>query len=348
MDKKREQQLINWLRTALNDADIKRVEAASSDASFRSYYRLRSRGTAFIVMDAPPAQEDILPWLDVNRRLRAVSLSAPEVLAHNHQDGFVLMGDLGTENYLDALNDASVDELYRDALNALYGMQLRVRPTGLPTYDEARLQAELDLFPEWFLGRHLGITPSASERIILKRMFQRLVASALEQPQVFVHRDFHSRNLMRLANGNPGIIDFQDAVKGPVTYDLVSLLRDCYVEWPQDQVMGYVNQYRDRLAKAGLIEDRELRFKRWFDWMGLQRHLKVLGIFCRLHYRDGKSQYLKDLPLTLKYVLDVAARNRDLGPFAEWLRDKVGGRDVSQSATEGPATSQEQVLEEGG
>ena len=346
MDKKREQQLLNWLRNALNDAEIKRIEAASSDASFRRYYRLRSRGSAFIVMDAPPAQEDINPWLEVNRRLRAVSLSAPEVLAHNRQDGFVLMGDLGTVNYLDALNADSADLLYRDALNALYGMQLRIRPSGLPVYDEGRLQAELDLFPEWFLGRHLGIVPSASERLILKRMFQKLVSSASEQPQVFVHRDYHSRNLMQLANGNPGILDFQDAVKGPVTYDLVSLLRDCYIEWPQAQVMGYVNQYRDRLAKAGLIEDRELRFKRWFDWMGLQRHLKVLGIFCRLHYRDGKSQYLKDLPLTLKYVLDVAAGNRELGPFAEWLRDKIGDRDVSQASVEASPEHQHEPLAE--
>ncbi len=327
-DPKRDKALLQWVRNALNDSELK-LRAASSDASFRSYLRTECRGTAFVIMDAPPDKEDIGPWLDVSARLRGASLSAPEVMWVNREEGFILMSDLGDTLYLDVLNNDTVDELYRTAINAIFGMQSRIKTRGLPDYDADRLQTELDLFPVWFLERHLGLVISGSEKLILNRVFKKLVDSALEQPQVFVHRDFHSRNLMQIRNGNPGIIDFQDAVRGPITYDLVSLVRDCYIEWPQERVMAWVNEYRDRLAKASLIEDRELRFKRWFDWMGLQRHLKVLGIFCRLCYRDGKDSYLKDLPLTLKYVLDVAGRNKDLGPFAEWLRDKVGSTDIT-------------------
>ncbi len=329
IDPQREKALLHWARNALNDASLT-VQPASSDASFRSYLRTRSRDTSFVIMDAPPDKEDIGAWLDVNARLRAISLSAPEVMAVDRYDGFILMSDLGDTPYLDVLNADSADELYRDAINAMHSMQVRIRPAGLPDYDAERLRAELELFPEWFLRRHLGLRLAASEQMIIERMFQKLIDSALEQPQVFVHRDFHSRNLMKLGNNNPGIIDFQDAVRGPITYDLVSLLRDCYIEWPQERVMGWVNQYRDRLARASLIEDKELRFKRWFDWMGLQRHLKVLGIFCRLAYRDGKTRYLQDLPLTLRYVLDVAGRNKDLGPIATWLREKVGDTDITR------------------
>jgi N-acetylmuramate 1-kinase len=328
----REKTRLQWVRTVLNDSDLK-LRPASSDASFRSYLRTECRGSSFVIMDAPPEKEDIGPWLDVAVRLRGASLSAPEVMWVNREDGFILMSDLGDTPFLDVLNADSVAELYRDAINAIFTMQSRIKPRGLPDYDATRLQAELDLFPEWFLEHHLGLRISASEKMIIGQVFKKLVDSALEQPQVFVHRDFHSRNLMKLRGGNPGIIDFQDAVCGPITYDLVSLLRDCYIEWPQERVLAWVNEYRDRLSKNGMIEDRELRFKRWFDWMGLQRHLKVLGIFCRLCYRDGKERYLKDLPLTLKYVLDVASRNKDMGPFAEWLRDKVGSTDITMPRT---------------
>lgn len=327
-DPEHDRQRLQWVRNVLNDNDLT-LRPASSDASFRSYLRTECRGSSFVVMDAPPDKEDIGPWLDVSARLRAASLSAPEVLWVNREQGFILMSDLGETPYLDVLNAETVGELYRDAINAIFTMQSRVKTRDLPDYDADRLRAELELFPEWFLKRHLGLQLAASERLTLDKLFQKLVDSALEQPQVFVHRDYHSRNLMRLRGGNPGIIDFQDAVRGPITYDLVSLLRDCYVEWPQEQVLVWINEYRERLTKAGLIEDRELRFKRWFDWMGLQRHLKVLGIFCRLGYRDGKTRYLKDLPLTLKYVLNVASGNKDMRPFAEWLRDNVGSVDIT-------------------
>ncbi len=330
MNPSRQEQLLNWLRSVLNDSTIQKLQPASSDASFRSYHRIDSRGTSLVVMDAPPEHEDVRPWLAVNQRLRAANLSAPEVMAANPEHGFVLMGDLGDTPYLDVLDASSRDQLYGDALDALLRMQTVTDASGLPEYDAVRLRQELDLFPDWFIRRHLGIEPDAAALALIERCFARLIESALEQPQVFVHRDYHSRNLMRIAHGNPGIIDFQDAVRGPITYDLVSLLRDCYIAWPEAEVQALANQYRDRLARADRIGERELRFKRWFDFMGLQRHLKVLGIFCRLHYRDGKPQYLADLPLTLKYVLEVAGRSKELAPFAGWLAAQVGATDLTR------------------
>ncbi|AVP99800.1 aminoglycoside phosphotransferase [Ahniella affigens] len=329
MDRKREQLLQNWARSQLNDAKVK-ITPLAGDASFRSYLRAVSQNQSFIIMNAPPEREDVLPWINIAKRLRNASLNAPEIFYQDLANGFILMSDLGDITYLDVLNAETVDELYRDAISALFGMQQRVKADDLPVYDEARLRAEMNLFPEWFLERHLGLTIKASERMIIERMFEKLVASALEQPQAFVHRDYHSRNLMKRGWDNPGILDFQDAVKGPITYDLVSLVRDCYIEWPQEKVLVWINQYRDRLSKAGVIADKELRFKRWFDWMGLQRHIKVLGIFARLNYRDGKSGYLKDLPRVLQYVLDVAGKNKELGPFSEWLADKTAGIDLTQ------------------
>lgn len=330
MNQSRQALLLNWLRGVLNDAAIEPPRLASSDASFRSYHRIDCRGTSLVVMDAPPEHEDIRPWLDINRRLRAANLSAPEVMAASPELGFVLMADLGATAYLDVLDAGSRDQLYGDALDALLRMQTLVDTSGLPNYDAASLRRELDLFPAWFIKRHLGIDLDAAALALIEHCFARLIESALEQPQVFVHRDYHSRNLMQITHGNPGIIDFQDALCGPITYDLVSLLRDCYIAWPEAEVQALANQYRDRLARADRIAERELRFKRWFDFMGLQRHLKVLGIFCRLHYRDGKPQYLKDLPLTLKYVLDVAGRSKELAAFAAWLAGLVGSTDLTR------------------
>lgn len=329
MDRKREMALMNWARGALNDNQIK-LTPATSDASFRSYYRISSRDSTFIVMDAPPDKENTAPWLDVHARLRKANLNAPELVAIERTQGFILMADLGDQSYLSQLNDSTVDELYRDALNALYGMQTRINCDGLETYHYGKLVAEMELFPEWFLQRHLGLQPNCAGWDTIEHAFSVLTASALEQPQVFVHRDYHSRNLMRTAIGNPGIIDFQDAVKGPITYDLVSLLRDCYIEWPKERVLASISAYRDRLVQAHLVAPNELRWKRWFDLMGVQRHLKVLGIFCRLYYRDGKPQYLNDLKLVLKYTLDVATVNRDLKPFGEWLAKVTAGIDLSQ------------------
>ena len=251
-DPKRDKALLQWVRNALNDSELK-LRAASGDASFRSYLRTECRGTSFVIMDAPPDQEDIGPWLDVSARLRAASLSAPEVMWVNREEGFVLMSDLGEALYLDVLNDDTVAELYRTAINAIFGMQSRIKTRGLPDYDADRLQTELELFPEWFLQRHLGLVISGSEKLILGRVFKKLVDSALEQPQVFVHRDFHSRNLMQIRNGSPGIIiDFQDAVRGPVTYDLVSLLRDCTRRAAQPTQTEHKNPRRGECGRTSL------------------------------------------------------------------------------------------------
>lgn len=331
MNKDRAILLLDWLRHVLNDRYIEQLAPASSDASFRSYFRISSGAKSYVVMDAPPDKEDIGPWISINQKLRTAGLSTPEVFAEDRAKGFILMSDLGSQSYLSVLNKNTVNELYSDALAAISRMQSQVGTESLPLYDSARLHAEMNLFAEWFLDSHLGIMLGVEDEKLLSRFFEKLVASALEQPQVFVHRDFHSRNLMRLSFGNPGIIDFQDAVKGPITYDLVSLLRDCYIEWPVETVMAFVDQYRSQLteAKWGAIDGA--RFRRWFDWMGLQRHLKVLGIFCRLYYRDGKAQYLNDLPLTLKYVLDAAGNYEETKFFSEWLIAKIGMSDITQA-----------------
>ncbi len=327
----RQQNLTAWVASQLGEASAT-LERASSDASFRSYWRVCKHRDSYIVMDAPPDKEDVRPWLDVAQRLRAANLNAPEVLAQDLEQGFLLIGDLGTRTYLPQLNLKSVDILYNDALNALFIMQSRVQTAGLPLYDEPRLVAELELFPTWFLQRHLGHTLSCGEWDVVEAAFRLVLNSALAQPLSFVHRDYHSRNLLVTEDNNPGIIDFQDAVVGPITYDLVSLLRDCYVAWPQPRVETWVEEYRQRLHHAGLIHAQPQQFRCWFDLMGLQRHIKVLGIFCRLWYRDGKSGYLSDLPLVLHYTLSIAKQYPELIEFAHLVEHAINGRDVTQVA----------------
>ena len=302
--------------------------AASADASFRSYWRVHAGERSLIVMDAPPGKENLAPWLDVDARLRVAGLNAPQVVAVDHAQGFVLMSDLGVRTYLPELDAASADPLYADAFAALLRMQTAVDTQNLPVYDRALLIAELERMPEWFLQRHLGFNPSCDEWDIIEAAFTRIVHSALEQPQCFVHRDYHSRNMMIVPDNSPGIIDFQDAVIGPVAYDLVSLLRDCYIEWPTVQVDAWVEHYRQRLVAAGVTQAGSVQFRHWFDLIGLQRHLKVLGNFCRLWYRDGKAQYLADLPLTLRYVLTAADRHAEFAGLANLLRRAIGSRDI--------------------
>ncbi|KZC16493.1 aminoglycoside phosphotransferase [Rhodanobacter sp. FW510-R12] len=318
-----------WTRRALDDAALT-LEPASADASFRSYWRTRHQGHGWIVMDSPPAQEDPRPWLEIGARLSAAGLHVPAVRAQELEQGFLLIEDLGSRLYLPALNDRTVDTLYGDAMDALLRMQRDVDVTGMQPYDHAFLQRELEIMPEWFLGRHLGCTPACGEWDVLESAFTVLLKNALEQPRRFVHRDYHSRNLLITAANSPGIIDFQGALVGPVTYDLASLLRDCYIAWDRTRVDAWAEAYRLRLCEAGLVDaavDRE-RFLRWFDLTGLQRHIKVLGIFCRLYYRDGKSGYLDDLPRVYGYVLDVAGRYPELADFAALLRRRAGGRDL--------------------
>ena len=300
------------------------VAPASADASFRSYWRVNTDDSCYIVMDAPPDREPIAPWLDIGARLRAAGLHAPEVFASDATQGFVLMEDLGDRTYLPELSDASADTLYADALAALARVRA-VNTTGLPVYDRAQLVAELELMPEWFLQRHLGFTPNCEEWDVLEAAFTHLVQAAREQPQCFVHRDYHSRNLLIAERDNPAIIDFQGAMHGPIAYDLASLLRDCYIAWPGARVDAWAETYRQRVA----ANVDAATFRTWFDLTGLQRHIKVLGLFCRLNYRDGKAGYLADLPRVFAYVVDVARRHPELVDFSTLLQRAVGGRDLT-------------------
>lgn len=325
-----------WLRRTLGD-DTLTLESASADASFRSYWRTHHDGRSWIVMDSPPALEDPVPWLTLGRRLADTGLHVPEVHATDLQRGFLLIEDLGTRMYLPELTDATVDRLYGDAMVALLTMQSACGTEGLACYDRAFLARELAIMPEWFLGRHLGVTPDADEQATLDAAFTALLDNALAQPVVFVHRDFHSRNLLVVDDPaplrSPGIIDFQGALAGPVTYDLASLLRDCYVSWPRERVEGWAEDYRLQLQGAGLIDEAvdAATFLRWFDLTGLQRHIKVLGIFCRLHYRDGKHGYLADLPRVFDYVIDVATGYPELQPLADLLARHAGERDLTRA-----------------
>ncbi|MEP7042660.1 MAG: phosphotransferase [Dokdonella sp.] len=334
--------LMHFAERALASASFS-IAPAAADASFRSYWRVTdAAGATRVIMDAPPERENIEPWLDIGARLHAAGLHTPEVFAIDREQGFILMEDLGARAYLAELNESSVDPLYAGAQDALLRMQTRIDPNGLPTFDEAFLRMELELLPEWFLRRHLGYALGADDRSVIDTAFSTLVDAALTQPQGFMHRDYHSRNLMIVGRGgggaaatalsNPGIIDFQGAVIGPITYDLASLLRDCYIAWEPERVEGWIESYRQRAATAHLIDVQvdATQFRRWFDLTGLQRHLKVLGLFCRLCYRDGKLQYLADLPLVWRYVMTVARRYRELAPLADLLERRLGARDITQ------------------
>jgi hypothetical protein len=297
------------------------IAPASADASFRRYFRVTRAAGSVIVMDAPPGKEDVEPYLRVAGMLEAIGVNAPRVLARSAAAGFLMLTDLGSVTYLERLADADqADELYGAAIAALVRMQGRgaACTAQLPPYDEKLLRFEMSLFTDWLLARHLGLRLDAGAARDLALVFDRLVAVALEQPRVFVHRDYHSRNLMVCPGHNPGILDFQDAVHGPLAYDLVSLLRDCYVAWPADRVAAWALGFRAQAAAAGLpAGGDEAQFLRWFDLMGVQRHLKASGIFARLWHRDGKPGYLPDVPRTLEYVVQVCARHDELAALGE-------------------------------
>lgn len=322
----RAEQLRRWVGAQLGVGQVKLVPA-SGDASFRRYLRVREDGRSYIVMDAPPDKEDCRPFVDVARTLLGLGLNVPEVLAADVERGFLLLSDLGERPYLRELNESTVERLYGDALGALAVLQALGPAENLPPYDRGLLVDEMELFREWFLGRHLGLTLDGRRHRVLDRAFECLVRSALEQPRVYVHRDYHSRNLMVTERNNPGILDFQDAVAGPVTYDLVSLLRDCYIAWPRERVEEWALGYHDLAYQSGILrEEDEERFLRWFDLMGVQRHLKAIGIFARLWHRDGKPGYLDDVPRTLAYVVAVSARYPELGDLHHFLAEVVEPR----------------------
>jgi aminoglycoside/choline kinase family phosphotransferase len=336
----RKAELESWLAAALGQSPS-RIAPASADASFRRYFRVWHEGRTWVAMDAPPGKEDLRPYLQVAQILAATGVNVPQVIASDLERGFLLLTDLGNRQYLDALRAGEdADLLYRDALDALLRLQTGAGDAAsvLPAYDAHRLRQEMQLFPDWFLGRHLGSPPDAAESAVLEEQFSLLVRAALDQPQVLVHRDYHSRNLM-VCEDNPGILDFQDAVAGPMSYDLVSLLKDCYIAWPRERVLGWLRQYREGATRAGLrFPGDERDFLRAFDLMGLQRHLKVLGIFARLWYRDGKRAYLADLPLVLDYALEVTAAEPCLAVLDCLLRERVVPAFAAAQAREGVAS----------
>ncbi|MFH1045154.1 MAG: phosphotransferase [Pseudomonadota bacterium] len=314
-----------WLNR-LFPAEQWRLEPASADASFRRYFRIRfaDRGESRIVMDAPPQHEDCRPFIQVAELLRHAGLNAPAVLAQDLAQGFLLLTDLGTTTYLSALqqDNACADVLFGDAVEALVNWQLASRSGVLPPYDVALLRRELDLFPDWYLARHLGLVLAPQQRELLERMFAMILASNLAQPTVYVHRDYMPRNLM-LSVPNPGILDFQDAVYGPVSYDLASLVRDAFISWEEERARDWIVRYWEKARRAGLPVGSDFGdFYRDLEWMGLQRHLKVLGIFSRIKHRDNKSGYIEDAPRFLGYIRAVAARYNALAPLAH-LFDEI-------------------------
>lgn len=321
----RKMALESWLAGVLGGKPS-RVAPASADASFRRYFRVWRDEETWVAMDAPPDKEDLRPYLRIADILAESGVNVPRVVEQDLGQGFLLLTDLGSRQYLDALRDGEdADGLYADALAALLRIQTAAPAAArsLPPYDAGRLTQEMELFPDWFLARHLGLELVEDERAVLERSFTLLAHAATTQPQVLVHRDYHSRNLM-ICDDNPGILDFQDAVIGAASYDLVSLLKDCYIAWPRERVLGWLRSYRHAADRAGLrFPGDEEDFVRAFDLMGLQRHLKVLGIFARLWYRDGKPGYLADLPQVLEYTLAVTGSQPLLGDLDHFLRDRV-------------------------
>ena len=313
------------------------LEPASADASFRRYFRVGlADGSTRIVMDAPPEHEDCRPFLKVAALFRDAGVHVPEVYAEDLAQGFLLLSDLGHTTYLNVLDATTAPKLYRDANAALVDIQRASRPGVLPEYDHALLSRELDLFPDWYVARHLEVRLDAGQQATLRSVFDKILANNLAQPQVFVHRDYHSRNLMVCSDDypeNPGIIDFQDAVYGPITYDLVSLYRDAYIHWEEAQELDFVIRYWEMARKAGLPVHADFHdFYRDYEWMGAQRQIKVLGIFARLCYRDGKDAYLNDMPRVMAYLRRTCERYIELKPLVRLL-DQLENRPLETGLT---------------
>ena len=322
------QQIKAWVESDLEISHFK-IETASADASFRRYFRLNVSGTnesSFIIMDAPPEKEDCLPFVKVATLLESAGVHAPHIYDFNQAQGFMRLSDLGSTAYLDKLDENSVDALYAYAIKTIVKMQTI---TGdLPAYDHTLLLTEMSLFKDWFLLKHLQLNLNESQNNMLAHVFQMLAESALQQTTVFVHRDFHSRNLMLTPEQNPGVIDFQDAVNGPASYDLVSLIKDCYISWPRIKQLQWIDEYIEQSPLNIVKRD----FIKQVDLMGMQRHLKAIGIFARLNYRDGKSGYMNDIPRTLAYVIDVCNRYSELSEFSAFIHSL--NIDVDQSLLE--------------
>lgn len=336
-DQQRIADLKTWLGSLTQPKiDISSMRPASADASFRRYFRVDavidptidstindssiSEVSTYIVMDAPQPVEDVRPFIKVAELFAQSHLTVPQVLAQDIEQGFLLLTDLGTTMYAHLLNTDTAHKLYLDAIDALVLLQTQSQPDVLPEYDREFLLRELMIFPEWYIGKHLGITLSDEQTASLQGVFDALLANIMAQPQVFVHRDFHSRNLMVMDKGNPGILDFQGALYGPLTYDIVSLLRDAYVQWDEEMVLDWAIRYWEKAKRAGLPVNPDIdSFYRDFEFMGLQRHLKILGIFSRLAHRDGKDYFLNDIPLVMEYVRRTSHRYKELIPLLRLL-----------------------------
>ncbi len=318
--------LTDWL-AALNIVQVDTRRPASADASFRRYFRVdvlpalqAKLGETLIAMDAPPERENVPAFIHVQGLLFDAGVTVPAIVAQDVPNGFLLLSDLGTTTYLQRLSVDNAPFMYSDAVDTLVKFQLHSEPGILPEYDRAFIERELNLFPEWFIGKHLGLTMTDAQQAQLNKVFEAIIANCLAQQQVFMHRDFHSRNLMFLERGNPGVLDFQDAVFGPVTYDLGSLLRDAYIQWDEEIVLDWVVRYWQAAKKVGLPVNPDIdAFYQDFEFMALQRHLKILGIFCRLNYRDGKTNYMGDLPTVLDYVRKTCNRYPVLKPLSRLI-----------------------------
>jgi N-acetylmuramate 1-kinase len=321
----RKVQLEHWLQETLLSQPFT-LTTASADASFRRYFRVHLSDKTLIAMDAPPPLEDCRPFVSVAKMLLDAGLNAPKVIAQDLDHGFLLLNDLGDATYLQHLNSDNAQMLYLDATNALIKMQLASKQHNLPLYDEALLTREMQLFPDWYVAEHLSFGMNSEQQGWLQQTFEVLNKNIIVQGQVTVHRDYHSRNLMVTNENNPGILDFQDAVHGAITYDLVSLLKDAYIQWDEEQVIDFAVRYWEPAKKAGLPVPQDFsEFYRDFEWMGAQRHIKVLGIFARLYHRDGKDGYLKDMPLVMHYLRKVCERYVELRSMLRLL-DALEGK----------------------
>lgn len=319
MNDHRQHEVYEWVSTRLDGQAIAAFDPVTSDAGMRRYYRVRTESATMVAMDAPPATEDVRPFLDVAGRLQAAGVHVPQILAADSDHGLVLLEDLGTTAYLDALNEQDADALYGNAMEALITIQRRADTTGLPAYDPALLLSELALFPDWYLKHHWQVEPTDKELDAWDMLCMTLIRWAMDQPRVFVHRDYMPRNLI-VSEPEPGIIDFQDAVVGPLSYDPVCLFRDAFISWPSERVDGWLESYRQRSAAAGLpVPASAELWRRTCDLMGVQRHLKVMGIFARLRYRDRKPKYVEDAPRFHAYLSRAIARNPELAELGTLL-----------------------------
>jgi aminoglycoside/choline kinase family phosphotransferase len=314
----RERQITEWI-SGLFPGEKFTLSPASADASFRRYFRAKFADKTLIVMDAPPQHEDCKPFLHVGGLFEAAGVHVPHVYAQDLAQGFLLLSDLGGSTYLQVLTKENAPSLYAEATDVLIKIQLASSEAELPAYDETLLRRELNLFPEWYIAKHLGINLTQKQSDALERTFQKILSNNLAQPSVYVHRDYHSRNLM-VSQPNPGVLDFQDAVYGPITYDLASLFKDAYIKWDEEVVMDWIIRYWEKARKAGLpVREDFGEFYRDYELMGVQRHIKVLGIFARLYHRDGKDGYLKDMPLVMDYLRRACERYIDLKPLLNLL-----------------------------